>query len=326
MVQETYPYKVSISILTYNQVDYIKKAIDSALAQEVDFAYEIVIGDDYSTDGTRQILQEYKQKYPNLITLNLQEEHDEDGIAGRVNNVTNINSARGEYIAFLDGDDFWISKDKLQKQVDFMDQNPGYSICCSDALVIHEETDERFMQSDKIPSMQGSGDFDYKDVVKEDFEVITSSTFFRRKYITPIPDWFGDVYLGDLFLQLMALQYGPGRYFKDLRVGKVWTSKSICKEYLAGRMYIRVKRNDHAIMRKQFSTQEAKPYSYKALFYMASALRYKKQKKYSKMLICMQKVYKHDHTLVAHWLKLAIEQNERSFKRTILNFIYQFLK
>jgi|AntDeeMinimDraft_6_1070357.scaffolds.fasta_scaffold12790_1 glycosyltransferase involved in cell wall biosynthesis len=326
MPVENYPYKVSVLILTYNQAEYIKKAVEGAIKQQVDFPYEIIIGDDCSTDGTREILLDYKQRYPDLIRLNLHDEHDQAGIAGRKNNIKNIESARGKYIAFCDGDDYWLSRDKLQKQANFMDAHPEFTMCCTDALIVHVESNRQYIKSEQALSMQKSCAFTYRDVIKEEFTVISSSTFYRREYIMPLPPRFNDVYLADLFLQLRALQQGPGKYFKSLKVGKVWSKKSICNHYLSGRMRVQVRKNDHAIIAEEFASQPAKPYSYKALFFMASALRYKREREYLKMIVSTYKVYAHDPTLVVHWLKLATDQNNSSLKKSGLKFISQFIK
>jgi len=127
--------KVSVSILTYNQRNLIGKAIDSVLMQEVDFPYEIIIGDDCSSDGTQEILKDYQRRYPHIIQLVLHPRRYDD-VPGRTNNITNLYACRGEYIAMLDGDDYWISEDKLQRQVDFLDENPEYVMTFHDALII----------------------------------------------------------------------------------------------------------------------------------------------------------------------------------------------
>jgi len=115
--------KVSVLILTYNQQDYIAQAIESVLIQQTDYSYEIIIGDDGSTDNTRQICLEYKNKYPSIITLLFHEKN----IGLLANFVSIVQAAKGKYIASCDGDDYWIDSFKIQKQVDFLENNQDYA-------------------------------------------------------------------------------------------------------------------------------------------------------------------------------------------------------
>ena len=117
---------VSVCIQTYQHARYIRECLDSVLMQKVDFPWEIIIGEDDSTDGTREVCIEYAEKYPNLIRLFLRSRKDviyvNDKPTGRHNMIENIKAARGKYIALLEGDDFWLNEYKLQKQIDFLDK------------------------------------------------------------------------------------------------------------------------------------------------------------------------------------------------------------
>ena len=129
--------KVSCHIITYNHKEYISKCIDGVLMQKVNFPIEIIIGDDNSTDGTREIVKEYAFKHPNLIKLNLREVRGE-GIPGKQNFISTLEMCKGEYVSLCDGDDYWTDPLKLQKQVDFLETNKSYSICWSKYLVKQE--------------------------------------------------------------------------------------------------------------------------------------------------------------------------------------------
>ena len=114
---------VSIGVVTYNQEKYIRQCIDSILMQKVNFKYELIIGEDCSPDNTREILLEYKEKYPDIIKRIL---HDEN--VGPAKNVKSVKfEAKGKYFAGIEGDDFWIDENKLQKQFDFLENHPEYS-------------------------------------------------------------------------------------------------------------------------------------------------------------------------------------------------------
>ena len=121
---------VSICCTTYNHSKFIKKALDSFIMQETKFKFEICIGEDYSDDNTRNICIEYAQNYPNIINLFLRDRKNTvyiDGYAtGRFNLAETIKKCKGKYIAICEGDDFWTDSNKLQDQVDFLENNPEY--------------------------------------------------------------------------------------------------------------------------------------------------------------------------------------------------------
>ncbi len=114
--------KVSISVLSYKHGPYVRQCLESLLAQKVNFKYEIVVGEDFSNDGTREILLEFKEKYPDIFVLLL---NDENMGAARNNHNIKLH-CRGEYIATCESDDFWVDENKLQRQVDFLESHPQY--------------------------------------------------------------------------------------------------------------------------------------------------------------------------------------------------------
>ena len=116
---------VSIVCITYNHESYLRRALDGFLMQKTSFAYEIVLAEDCSTDGTRKICEEYAAKYPEIIHY-IYRDHN---VGYNENEYEAMCAARGKYIAYCEGDDYWTIPDKLQKQVDFLESHPDYSIC-----------------------------------------------------------------------------------------------------------------------------------------------------------------------------------------------------
>lgn len=114
--------KVSVIITCYNQQGYIKKAIDSVLMQDADFGVEIIISDDCSTDETPRIIKDYREKYPDKITLVLRDKN----VGISKNWLDALCMAKGEYVTTLEGDDYWTDPYKLKKQAGFLDKNPDY--------------------------------------------------------------------------------------------------------------------------------------------------------------------------------------------------------
>src|SRR5215472_6507437 len=116
---------VSVAMIAYNRELLIAQAIESVLMQETTFVVELVIGEDCSTDGTRRIVQAFARQYPNVIRALLAEQNL--GISRNYEAVRH--ACRGKYIAWLDGDDYWRTPQKLQKQVTFMEANGHFSMC-----------------------------------------------------------------------------------------------------------------------------------------------------------------------------------------------------
>lgn len=133
--------KVSIIMITYNHGRFIKKAIDSVLMQKVNFSYELIIADDCSPDNTQGIIREYAQNNNNIVPI-LREKN----LGISLNVLDAIEHATGKYIAFLEGDDYWIDEDKLQKQIDFLEENIQYVSVSAESIVVNqydEITDEK---------------------------------------------------------------------------------------------------------------------------------------------------------------------------------------
>src|SRR5690554_989135 len=130
---------VSICVQTYQHVNFIEACLEGILNQKTNFQFEILLGEDSSTDGTREICIEYANKYPERIRLFLH--HRENNIyiggkpSGRFNFMFNLLSARGKYIALCEGDDYWTDPLKLQKQVEFLEANLEVGACFTNAMV-----------------------------------------------------------------------------------------------------------------------------------------------------------------------------------------------
>ncbi len=135
---------LSVLIIAYNHERYIKQTLDSVLMQQTTFNFEIVIGDDASSDNTRAICNAYVEKYPNVIRL-----MPESLNLGVVPNfIRTFQACRGKYIAHLDGDDYWIDADKLQKQVNELEQDPNLTMCFTSRKIYDEDIDKFYEPTD----------------------------------------------------------------------------------------------------------------------------------------------------------------------------------
>ncbi len=163
---------VSICCLTYNMQEYIKQTLESLLMQRTTFKYEIIIHDDASTDKTKKIIEEYVANFPHIIKPIYQKEnqHSKSGFNFHYENV--FPKAVGKYVAFCDGDDFWIDPLKLQKQVDFLESNPNYGLVHTKAVTFDEST-KRFK------NIAGHEFKDIEELITEN-TVLHSSVCYRN--------------------------------------------------------------------------------------------------------------------------------------------------
>lgn len=117
---------VSVQCITYNHENYIAQALDGFLMQKTNFPFEVIVHDDASSDRTADIVREYERKYPKIIKAIYQTENQYSKRDGSIRRIMN-EACKGKYLAFCEGDDYWIDENKLQMQVDFLEKNPEYS-------------------------------------------------------------------------------------------------------------------------------------------------------------------------------------------------------
>ena len=208
--------KVSVCVQTYNHAPYIAQALDSVLMQETDFDFEIIVGEDESNDGTREICIEYAEQYPDRIRLFLRSREDVIYIngraTGRYNFVENFRAARGDYIALLDGDDYWTDPRKLQKQADLLDAHPEYALCFHAVALV----DEVSGKEKKVLYPPGRRPvYRLADILKHNF-IPALSVMFRNREMDALPDWFWDVPVGDLPLHVLNALHGDIGYIDEV--------------------------------------------------------------------------------------------------------------
>jgi glycosyltransferase involved in cell wall biosynthesis len=198
---------LSVCIITYNHSLFIRQAIDSVLAQRVDFPYEIVIADDCSKDETRSIVSAYEQQNKGLIRTIFQEKN----VGAEQNWFDLIFSARGKYIAYLEGDDFWTDPQKLQKQVEFLESNQDFSICVHSTEILPPE-------EDKIDRLKKAKSYSFTFIDSLQQKQGASLTTVIRTEIIHKPKFkqlVGGLLGGDWPLECFALLYGKGYFMND---------------------------------------------------------------------------------------------------------------
>lgn len=133
--------KVTVYLSTYNQQEYVAQALDSILMQKTNFGFEILAADDCSTDDTQKIILEYQKKYPDIIHTYFT--NPNVGGCKKLTNCIDSGLLRGEYLAFLEGDDYWLGEDRLQTLVDFLEEHPEYSRVSHRRRVIDENGNDK---------------------------------------------------------------------------------------------------------------------------------------------------------------------------------------
>lgn len=202
---------VTVSVVTYNHEQFISKALDSVLSQDTSFDYEVLVGDDDSTDGTREIIKEYKNRYPDRIRLELLDKNVASYGGGRSlppgkwNFINNINKAKGKYIAYLEGDDYWTDQSKLQIQYDILESDENCSICYTNCKIS--------TGGYRGPS-QGEGYYDFPFVLRYN-PFHASTAMFRRKIFQVIPEWFYKMPGWAYYLLVHAASKGDV-FYKDI--------------------------------------------------------------------------------------------------------------
>ncbi len=192
-------------MITYNHEKFIAQAIEGVMMQKTNFDYKLIIGEDCSTDKTREICIEYQNKFPDKIQLILNEQN----IGMLPNFIDVLQNAKGKYIAILEGDDYWTDPYKLQKQVDFLEANPEYVLCHHDAVFLYEENSE--VSKDRLVNFDFEYDNDTKDLLIEN-RVSTLTAMFRNNLIGDFPEWFFNAFTGDWPLWILLSQFGKLKY------------------------------------------------------------------------------------------------------------------
>ncbi|MBE6903288.1 MAG: glycosyltransferase [Ruminococcaceae bacterium] len=170
--------KVSVICTAYNHEKYIAKALESFLMQKTSFKFEVIVHDDASTDKTADIIKEYEQKYPDIIKPIYQKENQySQGV--HITASLMIPKAKGEFIAFCEGDDYWTSPNKLQLQYECMNKYPQCSLVAGNAVRVSENGEYISIYSNKGYK---EGIYTAKDIISDLSMFPMASMFFRKSY------------------------------------------------------------------------------------------------------------------------------------------------
>lgn len=220
--------KVSVCTITYNHGHYLAQAIESVMMQKRDFALEMIIGEDCSTDNTREILRDYAARYPDVI----KPIYHEKNVGSANNSFACLTACTGQYIAALEGDDYWSDPLKLQKQIDFLDSHLDYAISAHNVVIVGGEGESA--ANTKLYYTEPPFDSYTVEELSKGNVLPTAACVYRNNFTsgptpTGFPEWFKQAKIGDFCLHMLAARFGKIKYFPEVmgayRVhqGGVWS-------------------------------------------------------------------------------------------------------
>lgn len=201
---------VSIWMSTYNHERFIRQALDSILMQQTSFPFEIVIGDDKSTDQTRDILIEYQKQHPNIIRLRLSRENLYSQQLKQ--SVGVLNACRGRYVALCEGDDYWTNIYKLQKQVDLLESHPDLAICFHAAYASFDSSIRSPLLLRPKPLKER---YQLEDLLVANY-MYSPTVMFRNISVDQLPVWYFQLAIGDWPLHILNARFGNIGYIDEL--------------------------------------------------------------------------------------------------------------
>lgn len=213
---------LSVCMRTHNQERFIAEALDSVLNQTTTFDFEIIISDDCSTDGTRRLLKQYETNYPNKIRLIL----GDVNVGGTLNLRRVIEASTAKYVTCLDGDDYYLDRFKLQKQVDFLEEHYEFSACFHNTLNVDAN-------GNALSLFNPLGFHDihpFEEFVTQKWFVPIHSAVIRRDFIA-FPIWYESVTNDDYVVHLSVAINAPYFYMPDVMVAYRHHSKNSSNMY-----------------------------------------------------------------------------------------------
>ncbi len=166
---------VSVKMITYNHASHIRQAVEGVLNQKTDFRFELVIGEDCSTDGTRQIVRQYQQRFPDIVRI----VSSDQNVGLYANSKRTHQACRGEYLAFCEGDDYWHDAGKLQRQVDHLVSHSDYVLVHSNYDLYFEKTGRRIRNALPIRADWDDGNA-YEEILTRYRNVQTLTVLVRK--------------------------------------------------------------------------------------------------------------------------------------------------
>lgn len=221
---------LSVSMVTFNHEKYIAQAIEGVLMQKCSFDFELVIGEDCSTDNTKKIILDFQKKYPKIIKPIFNKKN----IGPNYNIIQLFNKSKGKYIAICDGDDYWTDENKLEKQLDHLETHPEISLCFHRTNILRNENSKLTVHS--LPKPQPN--YSFGDLIEHDLFVPSNSVIFLNT-IKKFPKWFYKLPYGDIGIYFLVTRNANMGFLPEImsiyRIHEngMWSQKDKKEQYKA---------------------------------------------------------------------------------------------
>lgn len=201
---------VSVLCCAYNHEKYIDECLNSLVNQKTNFKYEILVHDDCSTDNTKKVIEKYYKKYPDLI-IPFYEKENQYSKGVKIFKTYLIPKMKGKYFCFCEGDDYWIDENKLQKQYDFLENNPDYSFCIHNSIGVDKNSNKIC----EITPLKSGGDLTCEDFIINGGGFVSTNAIFSRSKLAKKPAKYFDFMTLDYVWQIYLSSCGKTYCFKD---------------------------------------------------------------------------------------------------------------
>jgi len=223
---------LDVWVITYNHELFIAEAIESILAQKTNFDFKIIIGEDCSTDRTREIVKKYKEQYPEKIELFLPDKNM--GMMELIRATYSL--CKGKYVASIDGDDYMTDPYKLQKQVDFFESNPDFVLHFHRANILNEVRGFETLSGEDF-SRNPDNSLIVDHFLETTNPIITSSVMYRNVLGESLPEWYYHLPFPDYSFYFLLLEHGKIQYSPEvmsvyrIHKGGVWSGEVYKSQY-----------------------------------------------------------------------------------------------
>jgi glycosyltransferase involved in cell wall biosynthesis len=197
-------------MITYNHEQFIEQAIKGVVNQKTTYPFELIIGEDASTDNTRAICKQWAEKFPTIIKLLPGKKR----LGMMPNFLRTLDACKGKYIALCDGDDYWIDPGKLQEQIIFLETNPDYALCCHRIYIKKDGKKPKLDEKDiYMPATEAT--YTIEMMAKHGNLVASPSVVYRNNLFPSFPAWFNQSPIGDYVLHMLNARFGKIKYFPE---------------------------------------------------------------------------------------------------------------
>lgn len=292
---------LSVLVVTYNHEKFLEQCLKSALSQQINFPIEIVVGEDCSTDRTREIVKHFELAHPEVV----KPLYHPVNVGMMPNFHSCLTACKGKYIAFLDGDDYWTDNNKLEKQVNFLEDNPDYVICAHNVDILKNDTLELPLNVfDKAKT------FTINDLARGNF-LYTASVVFRAKQIDQYPAWFYDSPAGDYVLHMLNAKKGKILYLPDTMAvyrthkGGTWWGQpmeSVLKKWLKVLSLMLTEPFEEQVLKQLKKSHQRTASEYLAFLLENDKPEFKEQ---------FLKLTEEDHELRSEWLDILVNNSKK---------------